>query len=159
MKILVAGHMERCIGCHSCSLACARLVHDSLSWLRSGIRIGSAGGLSTGFEAKLCVACDPAPCAEACPTGAFSQRKGGGVVVRSELCIRCGECARACPVDAILMSSEDGHPYVCIHCGRCVKFCPHECLQMSSTPSRKSRPLPAEAAAFADETAEGGGPS
>ncbi len=24
--------MERCIGCHSCSLACARLVHKQLSW-------------------------------------------------------------------------------------------------------------------------------
>ena len=27
MKILTAPRMERCIGCHSCSLACARLVH------------------------------------------------------------------------------------------------------------------------------------
>jgi len=145
MKILVASHMERCIGCHSCSLACARLVHDSLSWIRAGIRIGSAGGLSTGFEAKLCVACNPAPCAEACPTGAYSQRKGGGVVVNRDLCIRCGECAAHCPVDAILMSTEDGYPYVCIHCGRCVKFCPHECLELANVSDRKPRPLPAEA--------------
>jgi len=27
MKILTAPRMERCIGCHSCSLACARQVH------------------------------------------------------------------------------------------------------------------------------------
>ena len=32
MKILTAPRMERCIGCHSCSLACARLVHKFLSW-------------------------------------------------------------------------------------------------------------------------------
>ncbi|GAB6177464.1 4Fe-4S binding protein [Desulfobaculum senezii] len=146
MKILRASHMERCIGCHSCSLACSRLVHSSLSWSRAGIRIGSAGGLTTGFEARYCLACDPAPCAIACPTGAFSQRKDGGVKVKRELCIRCGECAAACPVDAIAMSDEDGLPYVCIHCGRCVPFCPHDCLELvdagtpqpsSATPSRR----------------------
>lgn len=144
-KILVANHMERCIGCHSCSIACARLVHDTLSWTRAGIRIGSAGGLSTGFEAVHCVACNPAPCAEACPTGAYSQRKGGGVKVKRDLCIRCGECAKACPVDAIYMSIEDGYPYVCIHCGRCVKFCPHECLALVESRPQKAKPLPKEA--------------
>lgn len=138
-KILVASRMERCIGCHSCSLACARLVHDALSWTRAGIRIGSAGGLSTGFEATVCVACDPAPCAEACPTGAFSRRKGGGVKVERDLCIRCGECARVCPVEAVFMSPEDGRPYVCIHCGRCTAFCPHECLELREAPRRGPR--------------------
>jgi len=76
MKILATPRMERCIGCHSCSLACARLIHHRLSWDTAGIRIRSTGGLSTGFEARPCLACDPAPCAEACPTGAYTQRRG-----------------------------------------------------------------------------------
>ena len=105
MKILTTPRMERCIGCHSCSLACARLVHKNLSWDTAGIRIASSGGLSTGFEARTCLACDPAPCVLACPTGAYSQRKGGGVIVRKNLCIRCGECDRACPVDAIYLDT------------------------------------------------------
>jgi ferredoxin len=50
------------------------------------------------------------------------------VVVRKKLCIRCGECARACPVDAVYLA-PDGEPFVCIHCGRCVPFCPHDCLE------------------------------
>ncbi len=33
MNILTTPNMERCIGCYSCSLACARLVHRNLSWL------------------------------------------------------------------------------------------------------------------------------
>ena len=41
MKTLVASRMETCIGCHSCSLACARLVHRRLSWDTAGIRIAS----------------------------------------------------------------------------------------------------------------------
>ena len=139
MKILQASRMERCIGCYSCSLACARLVHSSLSWNRAGIRIGSAGGLSTGFEARLCLACDPAPCVQACPTDAFRQRKGGGVKVNRKACIRCGACAEACPVDAVYMDAEHGYPVVCIHCGRCVPFCPHDCLEMADTQGEKSR--------------------
>jgi len=129
MKMLTAPRMERCIGCHSCSLACARLVHKRLSWDTAGIRIASSGGLSTGFEAKTCLACDPAPCAEVCPTAAYSQRKGGGVLVRKDLCIRCGQCAGACPVDAIYLDPTF-EPFVCIHCGRCVSFCPHDCLEL-----------------------------
>jgi Fe-S-cluster-containing dehydrogenase component len=146
MKILTAPHMERCIGCHSCSLACARLVPKNLSWNTAGIRIASAGGLSTGFEARTCLACDPAPCAAACPTGAFTQRAGGGVVVRKKQCIRCGECARACPVDAVYLTA-DSDPHVCLHCGRCVGFCPHDCLEMRAVPG-----APAEAAAAGGES-------
>ncbi len=132
-KILTAPHMERCIGCHACSLACARLVNKKLSWDTAGIRISSSGGLSTGYEARPCLACKPAPCASACPTGAFSQRKGGGVVVKKKRCIQCGDCAQACPVDAIYLDT-DSTPFVCIHCGRCVEFCPHHCLEMWEVP-------------------------
>jgi len=132
MKILTTPRMERCIGCHSCSLACARLVHKKISWQTAGIRIHSSGGLSTGFIAQHCLACLPAPCAAVCPTGAFSQRPGGGVIVKKNLCIRCGDCAAACPVDAIFLD-RSGEPFVCIHCGRCVSFCPHECLEMTET--------------------------
>jgi Fe-S-cluster-containing hydrogenase component 2 len=134
MKILRASRMERCIQCYQCSFACARLVHRSISWHRCGIRIRSAGGMSTGFEAQLCLACDPAPCVQACPTGAFSQRPGGGVRVKRELCIKCGACSRACPVDAIYMDVENGFPIVCIHCGRCVPFCPHQCIELADSP-------------------------
>lgn len=139
MKILRASKMERCIGCYSCSMACARLVHKMLSWNTSGIRISTAGGVSTGFEAKVCVACSPAPCALVCPTEALTQRRGGGVIMKRNLCIRCGECARACPVDAIYIPSHDGTPYLCIHCGRCVAFCPQGCLEFNDVP--ESAPL------------------
>jgi len=129
-KILTTPRMERCIGCHSCSLACARLVHKRLSWDTAGIRIASSGGLSTGFEARVCLACNPAPCVLACRTGAYAQRQGGGVIIRKNLCTRCGECAKACPVDAIYLDPT-AEPFVCLHCGRCIPFCPHDCLEMA----------------------------
>ncbi len=129
MKILRLAQMDRCIGCASCSLACARLVHGLLSWQAAGIRVASSGGLSTGFFASVCLACAPAPCAEACPVRALIQRRGGGVIFKARKCIRCGDCGPACPVGAIYLD-EDRRPFVCIHCGRCVDFCPHDCLEM-----------------------------
>lgn len=137
MKRLEAVRMEQCIGCHSCSLACARLVHKKLSWNTSGIRISSAGGLTTGFEAHICVACDPAPCAEVCPTEALKQRKGGGVIVKHDKCIKCGKCAEVCPVEAIYYETESDLPYLCIHCGRCVPFCPHNCIELRDISARE----------------------
>ena len=127
MNILTTPHMDRCIGCHSCSLACARLVHGQVSWQHAGIRIQSSGGLSSGFIARHCLACPDPACATACPTGALVPRNSGGVFFKRTLCIRCGECVTACPVEAIA-SDREGNIHVCIHCGRCVGFCPHGCL-------------------------------
>ena len=129
-KVLKAVAMERCIGCYSCMFACARIVHDSLSWSRSGIRVRSLGGLTAGFEASYCLACPLPPCIDACPSGALTEVQGGGVRYQRELCLRCGHCAPACPVNAIRLDGETGEPVVCLHCGGCVPFCPHACLAM-----------------------------
>ncbi|MDR1855693.1 MAG: 4Fe-4S binding protein [Desulfovibrio sp.] len=131
MKHLKTPHMERCIGCQCCTMACARLVHKVHSWTTAGIRIRSSGGLTTGFEADVCVACDPAPCAAACPTAALTQRKGGGVTVRHDRCLRCGDCAKVCPVKAIQRDTDDGLPYLCLHCGQCVPFCAYGCIEFT----------------------------
>lgn len=48
-------------------------------------------------------------------------------MVRKTLCIRCGACITACPVDAIYENAQK-EVFVCIHCGRCVDFCPQDCL-------------------------------
>ena len=51
MKILSTPRMERCIGCHSCSLACARLEHKVFA--RSGIpvtRVVAGGSVQVSME-------------------------------------------------------------------------------------------------------------
>lgn len=140
MKKLSAVGMDRCIGCHSCSLACARIVHKQFSWITAGIHIHTSGGLSTGFEASVCLACNPAACAAVCPTGACTQRPGGGVKKNPKDCIRCGKCAKACPVEAVHIDPETSLPYVCIQCGHCVAYCPHDCLIMKEMDAAPAAP-------------------
>jgi ferredoxin len=61
--------------------------------------------------------------------------------VKKNLCIRCGDCAKACPVDAIYLDPTQ-EPFVCIHCGQCVPYCPHDCLEMQEAVLAAAEPGP-----------------
>ena len=55
------------------------------------------------------------------------------MIVKRKHCILCGNCAEACPVDAIYLDASN-EPFVCLHCGQCVEFCPHGCLELAEVP-------------------------
>ena len=48
-------------------------------------------------------------------------------VINPDLCVSCGTCAGACPVEAISIG-DDGKAVIdaekCISCGTCVAVCP-----------------------------------
>ena len=51
-------------------------------------------------------------------------------VINPDLCVSCGTCAGACPVEAI---SEGDGAYVidadtCLSCGSCASVCPNEAI-------------------------------
>lgn len=80
--------------------------------------------------ADICRGCLKPDCAKACPVDALIPRKGGGVVFKEERCTGCRLCIDACPVKVIWSNPEKNNIIVCNHCGLCAKFCPHECLIM-----------------------------
>lgn len=130
-KVLRAAGMNKCLGCFACMLVCSAVNRKNHSISKSAIKIRTAGGLQGKMVADVCQACTgERACAEACPSGALENRPGGGVIFKSERCICCRRCEKACIVSAIFYDEDEHKPIICKHCGVCTRFCPHNCLSM-----------------------------
>lgn len=131
-KVLKTTQMSRCIGCYSCMLACARLVHKSYSPRHSAVQIKSSGGLQGKLVADICRGCAEPACAAACIVEAIVPRKGGGVRFRKDKCTGCQACIAACVVNSIKFNEQEQKPVICIQCGTCASYCPHDVLVMEA---------------------------
>ena len=87
-------NLDRCIGCSSCRIACAR-THNQDQNLTQAVAMDSAA-----FPGH-CKHCDKPACAEACPKDAIVRGEDGIVRRYSFRCIGCKSCAIACPFGAI----------------------------------------------------------
>ncbi|MHA1732485.1 MAG: 4Fe-4S binding protein [Promethearchaeota archaeon] len=133
VKRLMVKDADLCVGCQSCMFACTRRPGgaERAGVEYSAIHVRSAGGIKNGFLITVCRACRDPPCARVCPTGALRLRKkGGGVVLRPEKCLACGNCTRACGVGAIGWNDSVDKPLICVHCGYCSSYCPYGVLKM-----------------------------
>lgn len=95
---------RRCIGCHSCTIACKSENNVPLGYWRSwvkGIQKGNFPHVGNLYLRRLCNQCDVPPCVQVCPVQATVRRDEDGVVVMYYgKCIGCGMCIAACPYDA-----------------------------------------------------------
>jgi Fe-S-cluster-containing dehydrogenase component len=136
VKRLAVVDVDLCVGCQSCMQACTRRFGDA-GLGRSAIHVHSLGGFERGFVIRVCRACenDP-PCHKVCPTGAISIRKGGGVSINYSKCIACGNCVKACTLQAVMWDQKLDKPLICVYCGTCTKYCPYGVLTMEEIPER-----------------------
>ena len=69
-------------------------------------------------------------CKYLCPLGAFYGLFNGvgfyRLKVEETKCVRCGQCAAACPMDVDVVKHPNSPE--CIRCGKCVDACPHEAM-------------------------------
>jgi tetrathionate reductase subunit B len=111
---------RRCIGCHTCSVACKSEFDVPLGFTRSWVEYTEKGtypNVSRNFLPRLCNHCRHPPCVDVCPTGATYKRKQDGiVVVDSGLCIGCKYCIQACPYDARFLNPVTGVADKCDFC-------------------------------------------
>ena len=133
-RVLRTHEMSKCIGCFTCMIVCAAFNNRDHSLKKSCIHVKTSGGLEGRMISTVCLACRKASCQEVCPTGALLPRKGGGVVLKEELCIGCKRCLKACTVLAVSYDDDAGKPIICRHCGICAQYCPHSCLTMEDVP-------------------------
>lgn len=64
----------------------------------------------------------------------YKKTGGGGLVPKpSKTCVKCGVCAKNCPVPAIDPVRLTADSKKCISCMRCVKQCPHNARKVNGT--------------------------
>ena len=131
--------LDRCMGCHSCEVACA-VEHSASKSIftamgespqpKSRVYIEWAG---EGQQVPvLCRHCEDAPCMHACIAGAIS-RTEDVVHTNADKCIGCWTCVMVCPYGVIGRHLEQKKAYRCDRCPdreepACVSACPTQAL-------------------------------
>jgi len=136
--------IDKCVGCHTCELACAiahseskdiELMMMNREQVYYRVNVESFRGVPVPVN---CQQCDQPACELACPTGAV-KRLGPGkpVLVDDEKCIGCSMCVQACPFGMISMKATGKSSYKCDLCieraaagegPACVASCPTKAL-------------------------------
>jgi Fe-S-cluster-containing dehydrogenase component len=122
--------LERCIGCHTCTIACK---------LENGVQKGSWISVETvgashrdtpegehpqltmHFLPVLCMHCDEPPCRDVCPLNAIFKREDGIVLVDEDKCDGCQVCLPACPYGALVYDDERSVVRKCSLCAHRVE--------------------------------------
>ena len=69
-------------------------------------------------------------CAEACPEEAIVL-EDGKYLINEEECTACHACVEACPRSVMIIKPEDDMPAKCILCGECAEVCPRQAIMIS----------------------------
>lgn len=65
-----------------------------------------------------------------------------GSRILKEKCVKCGLCAKTCPMNLIKMDARSGYPLRtshCMYCLRCINICPTEAVSYAPLYDNKSR--------------------
>jgi molybdopterin-containing oxidoreductase family iron-sulfur binding subunit len=92
--------LERCIGCHACSVACKieNGTSPGVFWSRVfQLEDGPYPEVRRVYIPRLCMHCENPACVTVCPTAATYKDPQGFVRVDEDKCIGCKACMLACP--------------------------------------------------------------
>ncbi|MEA2046453.1 MAG: 4Fe-4S dicluster domain-containing protein [Euryarchaeota archaeon] len=117
--------LDRCVGCHSCEIACA-VEHSESKNLFGAVAEKPVPRKRIYVEyspeqmipvTMICHHCEDAPCVSVCPTGALTQDEISRVVTHNpDICVGCWTCAMVCNYGMIGKHKEKR---VAIKCDRC----------------------------------------
>ena len=62
-------------------------------------------------------------CMEACPVDAIHQEENGAYVIDPETCTDCGMCVEACPFGVVFEHPSAPTPIICNFCMKCTEVC------------------------------------
>ena len=129
-------HLEKCLGCRSCQLACA-VAHSQSHTLFAAVTESPAPRYrlyierGQGVNVPLtCRHCDPAPCLEACIAGALYRDARGTIQRREGACVGCWTCLMVCPFGVV---SREKERKVAVKCDRCPDLDEPACVMACPT--------------------------
>lgn len=134
-NVIIYADAQKCIGCHSCELACA-VAHGGVGGLVGAvmkkqplhprIKVVESDGVMMPMQ---CRQCENAPCAMVCPTGACRQ-ENGQVLIEESNCVGCKLCVMVCPFGAITVRRDSFKDDECstnqgvaLKCDLCTSWC------------------------------------
>ena len=137
---------DRCMGCHTCELACATS-HSRSGNLYAAMHESPrpvsrvyVEPLASGKPAPiLCRHCEDAPCMHACIAGAIRKTPEHTVITDTDKCIGCWTCVMVCPYGVVGRHPEQQKAYRCDRCPSldepaCVSACPTRALVYRTVP-------------------------
>jgi tetrathionate reductase subunit B len=137
---LMAIDLERCTGCHACSVACKVENQVPLGNFRTKVYYYDEGRyphVRRWFLPVVCMQCADAPCLNVCPTDSIHRGDDGIVRIDTDTCLAHGKCEEACPYGAIYVDPQRNVADKCDFCSHrlevgmqpaCVETCPSGAL-------------------------------
>lgn len=150
-RYAMAIDLERCTGCHACSVACKAEHEVPLGRFRTKVYYydeGTFPDVRRFFLPVVCMHCAEAPCLKACPTGSIHRGEDGIVRINAETCNGNGRCEEACPYGAIYVDPLRHTADKCDFCSNrlhagmepaCVETCPSAALVFGDLNDAESR--------------------
>lgn len=134
---------DRCVGCHSCEMACKNYYHQDaqIRWRKVyEVKEGAHSSLPVReYMSLACNHCEEPACLRACPTRAYEKREDGIVIHHHDRCIGCQMCIMACPYNVPEYNSDKGKVEKCHMCYEridrgekpaCVASCPVDAIDV-----------------------------
>jgi carbon-monoxide dehydrogenase iron sulfur subunit len=112
-KIIIVD-IDKCMGCHSCEIACAVAHSESKDLLKAIFEknVPVPKIILDSFDDQSfpmhCRHCEDAPCVAVCPSKAMSRfSENGPVILNKDKCIGCHACIIVCPF-GVIKKDRDG---------------------------------------------------